>query len=96
MYALNQPHELSYLNSSVCPQVPPLISVLLFKLAKEKNPRLVHAVLNCLPNLGTHKVLTTSGLHCPTLQQVSFGMCNVLKTTVTQSFFVYTFAILVV
>nr|CAG5897232.1 unnamed protein product [Menidia menidia] len=37
-------------------QVPSLLSVLLFKLAKEKNPKLAHAVLNCLPNLGTHKL----------------------------------------
>uniref|UniRef100_A0A3Q3R8V0 Uncharacterized protein n=1 Tax=Monopterus albus TaxID=43700 RepID=A0A3Q3R8V0_MONAL len=36
-------------------QVPSLIPVLLFKLGKEKNPDLAHAVLNCLPNLGTHK-----------------------------------------
>ncbi|XP_040887163.1 focadhesin [Toxotes jaculatrix] len=37
-------------------QVPSLIPVLLFKLGKEKNPDLVHAVLSCLPNLGTHKL----------------------------------------
>ncbi|XP_070711064.1 focadhesin isoform X2 [Pempheris klunzingeri] len=37
-------------------QVPSLIPVLLFKLGKEKNPGLAHAVLNCLPNLGTHKL----------------------------------------
>ncbi|KAM7365969.1 hypothetical protein PAMP_015444 [Pampus punctatissimus] len=37
-------------------QVPSLLSVLLFKLGKEKNPGLAHAVLNCLPNLGTHKL----------------------------------------
>ncbi|XP_071334354.1 focadhesin [Trachinotus anak] len=37
-------------------QVPSLIPVLLFKLGKEKNPDLAHAVLNCLPNLGTHKL----------------------------------------
>ncbi|XP_056298140.1 focadhesin isoform X2 [Pseudoliparis swirei] len=37
-------------------QVPSLIPVLLFKLGKEKNPVLAHAVLNCLPNLGTHKL----------------------------------------
>uniref|UniRef100_A0A8C4HYR9 Focadhesin n=1 Tax=Dicentrarchus labrax TaxID=13489 RepID=A0A8C4HYR9_DICLA len=36
--------------------VPSLIPVLLFKLGKEKNPGLAHAVLNCLPNLGTHKL----------------------------------------
>lgn len=51
-------------NSHVCLQVPSLIPVLLFKLGKEKNPGLAHAVLNCLPNLGTHKVLGTSGLNC--------------------------------
>ncbi|XP_051799781.1 focadhesin isoform X3 [Acanthochromis polyacanthus] len=37
-------------------QVPSLIPVLLFRLAKEQNPGLAHAVLNCLPNLGTHKL----------------------------------------
>ncbi|XP_059210534.1 focadhesin [Centropristis striata] len=37
-------------------QVPSLIPVLLFKLGKEKNPGLAHAVLNSLPHLGTHKL----------------------------------------
>ncbi|XP_037614520.1 focadhesin [Sebastes umbrosus] len=37
-------------------QVPSLIPVLMFKLGKEKNPAVAHAVLNCLPNLGTHKL----------------------------------------
>ncbi|XP_012735632.2 focadhesin [Fundulus heteroclitus] len=37
-------------------QVPSLIPVLLFKLSKETNPGLTHAVLSCLPNLGTHKL----------------------------------------
>nr|XP_033465601.1 focadhesin [Epinephelus lanceolatus] len=37
-------------------QVPSLVPVLLFKLGKEKNPGVAHAVLNCLPNLGTHKL----------------------------------------
>ncbi|XP_074555425.1 focadhesin [Halichoeres trimaculatus] len=37
-------------------QVPSLLPVLLFKLGKEKNPNVAHAVLNCLPNLGTHKL----------------------------------------
>ncbi|XP_028988970.1 focadhesin isoform X2 [Betta splendens] len=37
-------------------QVPSLIPVLLFRLGKEQNPGLAHAVLNCLPNLGTHKL----------------------------------------
>uniref|UniRef100_A0A3Q1H9W2 Uncharacterized protein n=1 Tax=Anabas testudineus TaxID=64144 RepID=A0A3Q1H9W2_ANATE len=40
----------------VCLQVPSLIPVLLFKLGKEKDPGLSHAVLNCLPSLGTHKL----------------------------------------
>uniref|UniRef100_A0A3B3ZW59 DUF3730 domain-containing protein n=1 Tax=Periophthalmus magnuspinnatus TaxID=409849 RepID=A0A3B3ZW59_9GOBI len=38
-------------------QVPSLLPVLLFKLGREKRPELSNAVLNCLPNLGTHKVL---------------------------------------
>ncbi|CAN9509782.1 unnamed protein product [Ophioblennius macclurei] len=37
-------------------QVPSLLPVLLFKLSREKNPDLVHAVLNCIPDLGTHKL----------------------------------------
>ncbi|XP_061664812.1 focadhesin isoform X2 [Syngnathoides biaculeatus] len=37
-------------------QAPSLLPVLLFKLGKEKNPLLSHAVLDCLPNLGTHKL----------------------------------------
>ncbi|KAI4808283.1 hypothetical protein KUCAC02_000347, partial [Chaenocephalus aceratus] len=37
-------------------QVPSLLPVLLYKLGKEKNPVLAHAVLNCLPHLGTHKL----------------------------------------
>ncbi|XP_077401098.1 focadhesin isoform X2 [Vanacampus margaritifer] len=36
--------------------VPSLLPVLLFKLRKEKDPCLTHAVLDCLPNLGTHKL----------------------------------------
>ncbi|XP_020499256.2 focadhesin [Labrus bergylta] len=37
-------------------QVPSLLPVLMFKLGREKNPNVSHAVLNCLPNLGTHKL----------------------------------------
>ncbi|XP_015257573.1 PREDICTED: focadhesin, partial [Cyprinodon variegatus] len=37
-------------------QVPSLLPVLLFKLSKETNAGSIHAVLNCLPNLGTHKL----------------------------------------
>ncbi|XP_051911869.1 focadhesin isoform X2 [Hippocampus zosterae] len=37
-------------------QVPSLLPVLLFKLGKETDPSLTHAVLDCLPNLGTHKL----------------------------------------
>uniref|UniRef100_A0A673ARV5 Focadhesin n=1 Tax=Sphaeramia orbicularis TaxID=375764 RepID=A0A673ARV5_9TELE len=39
-----------------CQQVPSLVPVLLFKLGKAQNPVLAHAVLSCLPNLGTHKL----------------------------------------
>lgn len=39
-----------------CLQVPSLIPVLLYKLGRERNPKVVHAVLYCLPNLGTHRV----------------------------------------
>ncbi|XP_034020225.1 focadhesin isoform X1 [Thalassophryne amazonica] len=37
-------------------QVPSLLLVLVFKLGKEKNPVLAHAVIGCLPNLATHKL----------------------------------------
>ncbi|XP_077445781.1 focadhesin isoform X2 [Stigmatopora argus] len=37
-------------------QVPSLLPLLLFKLRKEKNPHLSHAVLECLPGLGTDKL----------------------------------------
>lgn len=55
---------MNLMKPTVCLQVPSLIPVLLFKLGKEKNPVLAHAVLNCLPNLGTHKVLSTSAALC--------------------------------
>ncbi|XP_039996604.1 focadhesin [Xiphias gladius] len=50
-------------------QVPSLIPVLLFKLGKEKNPDLAHAVLSCLPNLGTHKLCVPMVL--PTLHMLA-------------------------
>ncbi|XP_047426080.1 focadhesin [Mugil cephalus] len=50
-------------------QVPSLIPVLLFKLAKEKNPGLAHAVLSSLPNLGTHKLCVPMVL--PTLHMLA-------------------------
>ncbi|XP_077597799.1 focadhesin [Stigmatopora nigra] len=37
-------------------QVPSLLPLLLFKLRKEKKPCLTHAVLECLPDLGTDKL----------------------------------------
>ncbi|XP_069034005.1 focadhesin isoform X1 [Embiotoca jacksoni] len=37
-------------------QVPSILPILLFKLSHEKNPILAHAVLNVLPNMGTHKL----------------------------------------
>lgn len=44
------------LSATTCLQVPSLIPVLLYKLGRECNPNVVHAVLYCLPNLGTHRV----------------------------------------
>lgn len=44
------------LSTTICLQVPSLIPVLLYKLGRECNPNVVHAVLYCLPNLGTHRV----------------------------------------
>ncbi|KAF7207334.1 focadhesin [Nothobranchius furzeri] len=37
-------------------QAPSILSVVLFKMSKEKSPGLIHACLNCLPHLGTHKL----------------------------------------
>ncbi|XP_056883084.1 focadhesin [Takifugu flavidus] len=37
-------------------QVPSLIPVLLYKLGRTNDPSVVHAVLYCLPGLGTHKL----------------------------------------
>ncbi|XP_029381760.1 focadhesin isoform X2 [Echeneis naucrates] len=66
-------------------QVPTLISVLMFKLGKEKNPGLAHAVLNCLPNLGTHKLcvpLVLQNLHmiatAPKLRAVAMRLMTAL------------------
>ncbi|KAM6909393.1 focadhesin [Xenentodon cancila] len=66
-------------------QVPSLIPVLMFKLAQEKNPGLVLAVLQCLPNLGTHKLcvpLVLQTLHmvasAPQLRAVAIRLMTVL------------------
>ncbi|KAM3590535.1 uncharacterized protein V6R79_011338 [Siganus canaliculatus] len=66
-------------------QVPSLIPVLLFKLGKEKNPVQAHAVLNCLPNLGTHKLcvpMVLQTLHMlastPKLRAVATRLMTVL------------------
>uniref|UniRef100_A0A673VZX7 Focadhesin n=1 Tax=Salmo trutta TaxID=8032 RepID=A0A673VZX7_SALTR len=49
-------------------QVPSLLHVLLFKLGKECDPDLSHAVLYSLPNFGTHKLCLPQVLH--TLQML--------------------------
>ncbi|XP_054608420.1 focadhesin isoform X3 [Dunckerocampus dactyliophorus] len=66
-------------------QVPSLLPVLLLKLGKEKNPGLAHAVLNCLPNLGTHKLcipMVLQTLHIlasnPKLKAVAMRLTTVL------------------
>ncbi|TMS01998.1 hypothetical protein E3U43_007538 [Larimichthys crocea] len=66
-------------------QVPSLIPVLLFKLGKEKNPFQAHAVLNCLPNLGTHKLCVPMVLQtlqmlasAPKLRAVAMRLMTVL------------------
>uniref|UniRef100_A0A674MNC5 Focadhesin n=1 Tax=Takifugu rubripes TaxID=31033 RepID=A0A674MNC5_TAKRU len=43
--------------SRLCQMVPSLIPVLLYKLGRANDPSVVHAVLYCLPGLGTHKVM---------------------------------------
>uniref|UniRef100_A0A7N9AT08 Focadhesin n=1 Tax=Mastacembelus armatus TaxID=205130 RepID=A0A7N9AT08_9TELE len=49
---------------------------------KEKNPIVAHAVLNCLPNLGTHTVLSTRTLHmlasAPKLRAVAMRLMTAL------------------
>ncbi|XP_030579046.1 focadhesin [Archocentrus centrarchus] len=66
-------------------QVPSLMLVLLFKLTREKNPCLAHAVLQCLPNLGTHKLCFPIVLHalhmlasCPKLRPVAMRLMTAL------------------
>ncbi|KAM9833274.1 focadhesin isoform 2-T2 [Syngnathus typhle] len=60
-------------------QVPSLLPVLLFKLGKEKDPSVTRALLECLPNLGTHKlcvptVLQTLGLLASNLKLKAAAM----------------------
>ncbi|KAM8882281.1 focadhesin isoform 1-T1 [Synchiropus picturatus] len=52
-------------------QVPSILPVLLFKLRREQNPHLAHAVLNCLPNLGTHQLCVPM-----VLQTLNLLACN--------------------
>ncbi|KAK7910251.1 hypothetical protein WMY93_014935 [Mugilogobius chulae] len=66
-------------------QVPSFLPVLLFKLGKEKKPELSLAVLNCLPNLGTHKLcvpLVLQTLHvlasAPKLRAVALRLMTAL------------------
>uniref|UniRef100_A0A1A7WHK4 Focadhesin n=1 Tax=Iconisemion striatum TaxID=60296 RepID=A0A1A7WHK4_9TELE len=66
-------------------QAPSIISVLLFKLSKEKSPDLIHACLNCLPHLGTHKLcvpMVLQTLHTlasdPKLRAVSMRLMTAL------------------
>lgn len=66
-------------------QVPSLIPVLLFKLGKETNPSKAHAVMNCVPNLGTHKLcvpMVLQSLHmlasCPSLRPVALRLMTTL------------------
>ncbi|XP_056156297.1 focadhesin [Lampris incognitus] len=66
-------------------QVPSLLPVLLFKLKKERNPALSHAVLYSLPYFGTHKfcipqVLNTLQMlaSAPKLRAVAMRLMTVL------------------
>lgn len=59
--------KLSYIN---CLQVPSLIPVLLYKLGRENNPSVVHAVLYCLPSFGTHKVTNSPHVHSTPYKKV--------------------------
>lgn len=67
--------------ASVCVKVPSLVPVLLFKLGKEKNPLKAHAVLNCLPNLGTHKVLSSPPALSLSAAPHYNGVYNVIEIT---------------
>uniref|UniRef100_A0A3Q3DDJ6 Focadhesin n=1 Tax=Hippocampus comes TaxID=109280 RepID=A0A3Q3DDJ6_HIPCM len=82
MYAYSISANKRILYTLICRQsintlffVPSLLPVLLFKLGKEKDPSLTHAVLDCLPNLGTHKVL----LCVPTILQTLGTLASSLK-----------------
>lgn len=59
--------KLSYIK---CLQVPSLIPVLLYKLGRENNPSVVHAVLYCLPSFGTHKVTNSPHVHSTSCKKV--------------------------
>ncbi|CAB1345172.1 unnamed protein product, partial [Coregonus sp. 'balchen'] len=61
-------------------QVPSLLPVLLFKLGKECDPDLSHAVLYSLPNFGTHKVLHTLQMlgSTPKLRAVALRLMTAL------------------
>ncbi|KAL0970352.1 hypothetical protein UPYG_G00240840 [Umbra pygmaea] len=66
-------------------QAPSLLPVLLFKLGKECDPGLSHAVLYSLPNFGTHKLCVPQVLHtiqmfgsAPRLRAVSLRLMTAL------------------
>ncbi|CAL9694547.1 unnamed protein product [Knipowitschia caucasica] len=66
-------------------QVPSLLPLLLFRLGREKRPEVSHAVLQCLPNLGTHKLcfpMVLQTLHvlasAPKLRAVSMRLMAAL------------------
>ncbi|XP_061566446.1 focadhesin isoform X2 [Cololabis saira] len=66
-------------------QVPSLLPVLMLKLAQEKDPALLHAVLQSLPHLGTHKLcvpLVLQAVHmvasAPKLRAVAMRLMTVL------------------
>uniref|UniRef100_A0A6Q2ZP48 DUF3730 domain-containing protein n=1 Tax=Esox lucius TaxID=8010 RepID=A0A6Q2ZP48_ESOLU len=66
-------------------QVPSLLPVLLFKLGKECDPGLSHAVLYSLPSFGTHKLCVPQVLHtlqmlgsAPRLRAVSLRLMTAL------------------
>ncbi|CAF93350.1 unnamed protein product, partial [Tetraodon nigroviridis] len=68
-------------------QVPSLIPVLLYRLGRDRNPEVVHALLYCLPTLGTHrrlqlaKVLALLQLCIPLLLQTLSTLAAAPKMT---------------
>lgn len=72
-----------------CLQVPSLIPVLLYKLGRTTDPSVTHAVLYCLPGLGTHKVMNgpLDLVHSNRTDESSKMSCRWVLSSSTSSLF---------